>query len=96
MKYMLVAILALASLTSCSHKHKHSQWKHEEMPKQLDAMSFEELKTWKTQLLTAKQEMIKEEQTCIDVAKDKDGLKKCSENLHEKMKEKMKEVNKKK
>lgn len=88
MKYLLIAILAVASLASCSHKHK-------ENPK-LEGMSFEELRAWKTEYLAKKMDLIKQEQFCIDAAVDKPGLKKCTENINEKWKEAVKELNKKK
>ena len=59
-------------------------------------MTFEELRTWKTKYLATKVELIKQEQACIDVATDKPGLKKCTEDINEKWKEKMKDDSKKK
>jgi len=92
MKYMLIAILAIASLTSCSHHHK----RHHEMHNQAEGQTFEELKAWKTKYLATKQEMIKQEQACIDKATDKPGLKKCTEDTYAKWEEMTKDFNKQK
>lgn len=89
MKYLLVATLALASLTACTHKHKRG----ENMPN-LEGMSFEELRAWKTNYLAKKTELIKQEQACIDKATDKPGLKKCTEDIHAKWVADMKEQKK--
>lgn len=92
MKLLIIAVLALGSLTTCSHRHKrHQEWKSHG-----ENMTFEEAKTWKTQYLAKKVELIKQEQACIDVATDKPGLQKCTEDIRAKEIETMKNSNKQK
>lgn len=86
-----MAILSVAFLTSCSHRwHK----KHQDQQKFESEMSFEDLRAWKHKYLANKMEHIKLEQACIDKATDKAGLKKCTDDVHEKWKESMKEEKK--
>lgn len=93
MKFILVATLALASLSSFANMEK----KHEEMMKKMDSMSFEDAKKWKMDMLTQKKTMINDEEMCVNSAKDKAGLKKCSDEMHSKMESMMKsDMNKKK
>jgi hypothetical protein len=91
MKYILIATLALASLSSFANMEK----KHEEMMKKMDSMSFEDAKKWKSDMLMKKQSMIQEEQSCVNSSKDKAGLKKCSEDMHAKMDQMMMDSKKK-
>jgi len=59
-------------------------------------MTYEEVKNWKTKYLAKKVELIKEEQACIDVATDKSGLEKCTDDIRAKGIEMMKEAKKQK
>ncbi len=75
MKLQILLILAIALISSCTHRHK----RHHEMQGNLGDMTFEELRAWKTQYLAKKMEFIKQEQACIDKATDKPGsLKLCT------------------
>lgn len=88
MKYLLIATLALGSLSAFANKMKHEEMQ-KEMQKKMDSMSFEEAKKWKSDMLTQKKSMIDEEQSCINSSKDKAGLKKCSDDMHAKMEQMM-------
>lgn len=81
MKFILIATLALASLSSFANMEK----KHEDMKKKMDSMSFEDAKKWKMDMLSQKKSMINEEESCISATKDKAGIKKCSDDMHAKM-----------
>jgi hypothetical protein len=91
MKFILIATLALASLSSFANMDK----KHEEMMKKMDSMSFEDAKKWKMDMLSQKKSMINEEESCISSSKDKAGLKQCSDQMHSKMDSMMKDAKKK-
>lgn len=81
MKFILIATLALASLSSLANVDKT----HNEMMKKMDKMSFEEAKKWKEEMITQKKSMISEEETCVENAKDKAGLQRCTDNMNVKM-----------
>lgn len=92
MKYVLVASLALASLSAFANKHDKMK---EDMMKKMDSMSFEDAKKWKMDMLSQKKSMLTEEESCVGSAKDKAALKKCSEDMHAKMESMMKDQKKK-
>lgn len=91
MKYILIATLALASVSSFANMEK----KHKEMQKKMDSMSFEDAKKWKMDMLTQRKSMINDEETCVSAATDKAGLKKCTQETHSKMEHMMKDQKKK-
>lgn len=95
MRFILIATLALASMSSFANMHEKGEKMHKDMMKKMDSMSFEDAKKWKMDMLTQKKTMINEEETCVNAAKDKAGLKKCSEEMHSKM-ESMREEHHKK
>lgn len=95
MKFILIATLALASVSSFANMHEKGEKMHKDMMKKMDSMSFEDAKKWKMDMLTQKKSMINEEETCVNSATDKAGLKKCSEEMHSKMEGMMKDQKKK-
>jgi hypothetical protein len=76
MRYILIiSLLTLGTFSTQANTHK----KHSRMNKKMDSMTFEDAKKWKMDKLSHKKNMIEEEESCIGQAKDKAGLKKCSD-----------------
>lgn len=78
MKFLLLVSLSLASLSAFSSQHESKQ----EMKKKWDAMSFEDAKKMKTEMLTEKKGMIEEAQGCVDKTTDKKGIEACMKKMH--------------
>lgn len=86
MKLLLIASLTLMSLSSMAMHHENK----EEMKKKWDAMSFEDAKKYKTEMLAHKKMMIEEAQGCVDKSTDKKAIEKCFEKMHSGMDHKKK------
>ena len=95
MKFSMLLVLSVFSLSSWAMHHNH-----EEMEKKMDSMSFEDAKKMKMEMIEKKSTMLEEEKTCVSNAKDKEALKMCWKKMHEEkeemMKGKMKMMEKKK
>ncbi len=80
MKLLLIASLTLASLSAFAGHHEGKN--KEEWKKKWDAMSFEDAKKMKSEMLTEKKSMIEEAQGCVDKSKDKKGIEACMDKMH--------------
>lgn len=96
MKLLTVLALALSTTAFAGH-HDHDK-KMEEMMK----LPFDQHKKLMQEKLQAKTTMLEESKTCVNEAKDNEGLKKCHEKMKEEkmamkdeMKDKMKDMKKK-
>lgn len=91
MKFLLVCMLTLGSFSALASHHKDKEWK-----KKWDAMSFEDAKMHKSQMLTDKKSGIEKAQSCVDKTTDKKGIETCMNEMHSAMKMKKEEMKKKK
>lgn len=90
MKFLLMLTLTLGSMNALAKHHKDDkEWK-----KKWDAMSFEDAKKHKTEMLSAKRAGIEKAQDCVAKTTDKKGIEACMDDMHNKMKEKKKEMKK--
>lgn len=87
MKFLMVLTLCFSFSAFADH--------HEKM----EDMSFEDAKKMKLEKLDMKAKMIEEQRACLNAATDKDGLRKCWEDMKAKseamMKDKKKDMKKK-
>lgn len=94
MKFLTVLALVLSTSAFAGHDHKKME---EEMRK----MPFDQHKKMMQEKLDKKTAMIEEAKTCVNAAKDNDGLMACHEKMKEEkhammdeMKDKMKDAKK--
>lgn len=79
MKLITVLMICFSLNASASH--------HEEMQKKWDSMSYEDAKKMSLEKIEKMQAALDEHKSCVNAAKDKEGLKACREKAKAKRKE---------
>lgn len=79
MKFLLLAALTFSSVSTFADHHQNK----EEWKKKWDAMSFEDAKKYKTDMLAQKKAMIEEAQGCVDKTTDKKGIEACMDKMYQ-------------